>query len=146
MTMRKRDFTGERFGMLVAIKPLPKKEGMRDRPRWLCRCDCGNTIELYSDNLTHGRKSCGCLKGKRLKDFPSEPIEFRPEDSIESGNAAVIERLKPQLYCKMPDADCPINNACGICCCECDKKSRCEMACRNNPAACGGSERREKRY
>ncbi len=24
--MRKRDFTGERFGMLVAIKPLPKKK------------------------------------------------------------------------------------------------------------------------
>lgn len=23
---------------------------------------------------------------------------------------------------------------------------RCEMACRNNPAMCGGSERREKRY
>lgn len=58
--MRKRDFTGERFGMLVAIKPLPKKEGMRDRPLWLCRCDCGNMIELYSDNLTHGRKGCGC--------------------------------------------------------------------------------------
>lgn len=33
--------------------------------RWLCRCDCGNTVSVQLGNLTHGRaKSCGCLQRK----------------------------------------------------------------------------------
>ena len=92
-----RDLTGERFGALTAIKLLPKREGMRDRPRWLCKCDCGNTIEVYSDNLLHGRKSCGCIKrGPHNCDLP---ISKLPEDIGDGKNTAIVAKLKPKWYC-----------------------------------------------
>jgi len=31
--------------------------------KWICRCECGNTIEISSSSLTSGKtKSCGCIK------------------------------------------------------------------------------------
>lgn len=58
--MKHIDLTGQRYGKLVVLSQLPK-EGMYYR--YLCKCDCGNTIEVRSENLRSGRvKSCGCLK------------------------------------------------------------------------------------
>lgn len=61
-----RDLTGQKFERLTAIS---KVEGRRKKGTyWLCRCDCGNYVEVYSGNLTNGRqKSCGCYS----KDHPS---------------------------------------------------------------------------
>lgn len=56
-----RDHTGERFGMLTAIRCIGR--GDDRNPIWLCRCDCGNLHQASARNLVHGRvKSCGCLK------------------------------------------------------------------------------------
>lgn len=33
--------------------------------KWICRCDCGNYIEVFAKNVQKGNtKSCGCLKKK----------------------------------------------------------------------------------
>jgi len=55
-----KDITGQRFGRLVAIRPLP---GRLDRVVvWECLCDCGNPVEVRSTNLRSGiTRSCGCL-------------------------------------------------------------------------------------
>lgn len=55
-----KDLSGQRFGRLVAIKPVRKDNW--GNYVWECRCDCGNVIEIPSGNL-HKRntKSCGCL-------------------------------------------------------------------------------------
>lgn len=55
---RAKDLSGRRFGMLTV--------GARvDRPdphaHWACRCDCGNTVEVGSNNLQRGQHSCGCV-------------------------------------------------------------------------------------
>ena len=55
-----RDLTGQRFGKLVAIK-LAEKEQNTDKRKWICQCDCGNIVSVYSTNLTRlHTTSCGC--------------------------------------------------------------------------------------
>ena len=55
---------GERFGLLTVIEDLGYQEyyntGNRRR-KALCRCDCGNVVEAWDNQLKTGRKtSCGC--------------------------------------------------------------------------------------
>lgn len=67
------DISGKRFGRLVAVSRRSETTSAgRKRSRWLCRCDCGNEIEVILGNLTTGSvKSCGCLakeaSGSRLR-------------------------------------------------------------------------------
>ena len=50
----------KKFGRLLAIKDIGRKHGSI---LWLCKCDCGNEIEVISYNLTKGlSQSCGCLR------------------------------------------------------------------------------------
>lgn len=52
----------QRFGKLVVIKELASQNY---ESRWLCQCDCGNTIEAIGWHLTKGLiSSCGCLVSK----------------------------------------------------------------------------------
>ena len=60
------DMTGRRFGILTVI-------GRADRPaqggelRWVCRCDCGNTVIAKGSHLRGGNyTSCGCLHKKKV--------------------------------------------------------------------------------
>lgn len=48
------DVTGERFGLLTAVKPLMAsggKDGKRLRWKWVFRCDCGNYVERFISNV-----------------------------------------------------------------------------------------------
>jgi 5-methylcytosine-specific restriction endonuclease McrA len=59
------DLTGKRFDRLVAIKPTGEKtpEGRV----WLCKCDCGGSIETTARNLNGGRTtSCGCKQREQV--------------------------------------------------------------------------------
>jgi hypothetical protein len=60
--MPKIDLTGQRFGLLIALK-----ESGQNKWRcvtWLCRCDCGSEVIVPSGNLRTGNShSCGCQKG-----------------------------------------------------------------------------------
>lgn len=54
------DLTGKIFGKLTVIGL-----GSRDKngQKWLCKCECGQEIEVLSSNLTKGQtSSCGCLR------------------------------------------------------------------------------------
>jgi hypothetical protein len=54
------DLTGKRFGKLIVIKRLERKNNQTGK--WLCKCDCGGTNEVRTTDLTGGNtKSCGCL-------------------------------------------------------------------------------------
>lgn len=58
------DLTGQRFGMLVAIKPTDKRSEKGTSVFWLCKCDCGNEKEISAQSLRKGRTtSCGCQMG-----------------------------------------------------------------------------------
>lgn len=55
--------TGERFGKLVVIEEVASHmtKDKSKRRYFLCKCDCGNTKEIYIHSLIHGlTTSCGC--------------------------------------------------------------------------------------
>lgn len=63
----KKDLSNQKFGRLTAIKTVGTHE-TKQLYVWLCKCDCGNEVEVRSDNLTSGEtKSCGCLKREQDK-------------------------------------------------------------------------------
>ena len=54
---RVKDLTNCRFGSLVALC-VSGKQGRKTL--WLCRCDCGNEVNVRSDSLVSGNtSSCG---------------------------------------------------------------------------------------
>lgn len=55
------DLTGTRFGRLTVVKEAGRtKQGS---VKWLCKCDCGNTITVDGSHLRTGStRSCGCLQ------------------------------------------------------------------------------------
>lgn len=61
------NLTGRKFGRLT----VGIDTGRRDdsgRVIWNCMCDCGNTRDAVSRDLTSGRTtSCGCKKSERAK-------------------------------------------------------------------------------
>ena len=55
---------GERYGRLLVIAHAGKDK--HGKHLWECKCDCGKTKLVNSDNLSSGKsRSCGCL----LKEF-----------------------------------------------------------------------------
>lgn len=61
--MVKENLIGIKFGRLVVIAPHENKGG---RTMWLCRCDCGKELPIYSICLKKGHtQSCGCLQKER---------------------------------------------------------------------------------
>jgi hypothetical protein len=55
------DITGQRFGRLVAIRPVGKTKARTIA--WLCKCDCGKEITSNGADIRKGNVlSCGCLQ------------------------------------------------------------------------------------
>lgn len=61
---KRRDLTGQRFGMLTAISEVSeRKDG---KVMWLCKCDCGKLHITPGTRLLNDKvHSCGCLRYKR---------------------------------------------------------------------------------
>lgn len=58
---------GKKFGRLTPIKRINFDEGYS---RYLCKCDCGNEIEVLGSQLLAGYyKSCGCYHKEGYKHF-----------------------------------------------------------------------------
>lgn len=56
------DLTGNKYGLLTVIEKGSKKN---NQLTWICKCECGKTIEVTSNHLTTGNtQSCGCLSSK----------------------------------------------------------------------------------
>lgn len=56
------DRTGKRYGKLTALKATEKRD-KSGSVIWLCKCDCGNFIEISGSTLLK-QKSCGCESTK----------------------------------------------------------------------------------
>ena len=67
MSKQIEDLTGRRFGKLVVREFYDISENRSSR--WVCDCDCGNTIVVQRNRLTTGsRTSCGC-KQREIDDL-----------------------------------------------------------------------------
>ncbi len=59
---KRKDITGLRSGMLVALEPMLKRNNSGSIAwKWKCQCDCGCVSVVPINYITHGHvKSCGC--------------------------------------------------------------------------------------
>jgi hypothetical protein len=58
---------GKKFGRLTPIKRINFDEGYS---RYLCKCDCGNEIEVLGSQLLAGYyRSCGCYRMEGYEHF-----------------------------------------------------------------------------
>lgn len=58
-----KDYTGQRFGKLVALERVGLHHDGKSLWKW--QCDCGNIIERTTPHIVHGdTKSCGCHRAK----------------------------------------------------------------------------------
>lgn len=66
----KLDLSGKRFGKLTVIEeaqPYISPCGQK-HTRWLCKCDCGNSIVATVSNLRGGHYvSCGCYRNENAR-------------------------------------------------------------------------------
>lgn len=61
-----KDISGVEFGYLTAIEPTDKRD--RKDVVWLCRCRCGNMIEMPATRLIgNNTLSCGCILKETIK-------------------------------------------------------------------------------
>ena len=66
MDIRIKDITGQKFNKLTVIEYAGRRESNRNS-RWLCLCECGNTVTVDGSTLRLLRqKSCGCARKKRF--------------------------------------------------------------------------------
>lgn len=72
---------GRRFGKLTVTSAAPLSRFYKKPTRWICKCDCGNVVNIRTSYLLHGdRKSCGCLKS-----CPWEKVRKELIDQIFTG-------------------------------------------------------------
>jgi hypothetical protein len=79
-----KDLTGQKFGMLKVLKPVPSLNRWR---YWLCHCQCGKDIIIREGDLIYrrGQQSCGCITKQTIKIANSKLIHF---------NGTCIQSLK----------------------------------------------------
>lgn len=59
------DLSGQRFGRLLVVSRSPSD----GKPRWLCRCDCGQDTIVKARHLRGGETtSCGCFRREVIGD------------------------------------------------------------------------------
>lgn len=62
------DLTGATFGRLTVIKRVENSK--HNAAQWLCKCECGETVVVSSNNLRTGHsKSCGCARKESTSEW-----------------------------------------------------------------------------
>lgn len=68
------NISGQKYGILTAIKPTEKRKN--GSVVWKCRCDCGNYIYVDSKSLRQGfTTNCGCLKRERTRKMGQDRVK-----------------------------------------------------------------------
>lgn len=67
---------GDRFDKLEVLEDTQKRH--RGCIVWLCKCDCGNTVEMISNNLKRNKNNhCGCVRKKSLNTYLNSINTFK---------------------------------------------------------------------
>lgn len=93
---------GQKFGRLTVVGIEPPAKNRREW-RWVCRCDCGNTITAAATSIKSGNtKSCGCLKneksGERFRKYKNRVAENKRLYEIFSGMKKRCYSERSQRY------------------------------------------------
>lgn len=88
------DITGKKYGMITPLKYLYGK-GIEEV--WLCKCDCGNEIELIKKSIYSSKgTSCGCIAKEQKRNASKKGREkLREIDWKEGTSLSRINQHKP---------------------------------------------------
>lgn len=91
---------GKKFGRLTVLS-LKETQNKR-RVKWICKCECGNIIEVFSTNLISGTtKSCGCLQKEIAKKTASEAAIYNNLVGQVFNDLTVVEKVTDGMWkCK----------------------------------------------
>lgn len=89
------DITGKKYSMLTVIEFVGIDEN--EEEIWLCRCDCGNTVNVLKKNIySSSKKSCGCrARSQRVEAAKQANKKLKETDWIEGTSILKISREKP---------------------------------------------------
>lgn len=98
---RRHDLIGQRFGKLVV-------QDLQPDGRWLCECDCGNSIMVSSRNLKKAAalgqmRSCGCTRSERIAAMHQQRQmgwDTMETMRVDGTNISLIRSDKPSLASK----------------------------------------------
>ena len=88
-----KDYTGLQFGELVVMQKINNS----DLPKYLCKCSCGNVVEVLQRFLSSGKKAhCGC---KTVRKKPNSVKHKPPHNYIGEmiGELTVLDELEPHI-------------------------------------------------
>lgn len=103
-----KDLTGKRFGRLIVEKYL--YTNYRRKAVWKCKCDCGNYVEVPSENLvTKNTKSCGCLHIEATKKNIQKAIEKQTKYQTESEKIIYHTFSQMKRRCYKPKCKAYVN-------------------------------------
>lgn len=129
--LRKRH-CGQRYGNLTVIDETKKRTPQnRLAIYFICRCDCGRTVEFASSEL----------RNKRYRNCGDEDCKYYQSESPSCDSSVIVKKLKAKYLCRYPEETCVRSLVCKICCCECDKPCK---KCKNTPDKCGALKRRQR--
>lgn len=60
------DLTGMKFGRLTVLREDGRSND--GHVKWLCQCECGNTVSVISRDLRGGQQSCGCYRAIKSRE------------------------------------------------------------------------------
>ena len=63
---------GNKYNKLIVLERLDNDKF--GNSKWLCKCECGNTVEVLGIHLRSGHtKSCGCLQKEKCRQIIHKP-------------------------------------------------------------------------
>lgn len=78
--MHSPNLLNQKFGRLTVVKEI---ESCNSQRKWLCRCDCGNIIQVNSYVLTSEHtKSCGCLRSEAVSDYETYIANILKDNNV----------------------------------------------------------------
>ena len=89
---------GARAGKLILLHKTNKTDA-RNRPYWLCQCECGNVKEVRQSNLSDGARgrkggtrSCGCKAIEYFKNRNNRGIIIEDFSGIEFNGIKILSK------------------------------------------------------
>jgi len=101
--MKASDLVGQIFGWLTVISKIGSKRISKHtiRTLWLCKCKCGNEVEVTTNELTQSKRvSCGCRRENTCKAKYKTKIGDQYGYLVVEEEAGKDKEGRPQYKCR----------------------------------------------
>lgn len=105
------DLTGRRFGRLCVLHRVPRVAGSKQKPQWVCQCDCGVLRIIDGGSLRRGMStSCGCFQredmARRRTTHGNRRLaaDAAPGDDVRTHDATYSTWTSMRSRCRNPNA------------------------------------------